>query len=579
MRVSVKPVSDAGRLLRMRIAIAVLLPLLTSVCGAQEMAVVEGRVVDAVTKQPVAGARVVSLRLSPGYSYGAGIFETEAKQTPQPPESGTFVNITGEDGKFAFTTTTPARFRIFTRRQGYVDAGMSFETVKTIEAKPGETLGGIEIVMVTEGFISGRIVDADSGEPVKGLSVTPMQWRDSAGTHALMFAGASGTTDENGAYELKGLRPGEYSLRVQPAIREKFLPAASDLEFQGLVSHGYTRSFYPGVEREDDAAMVTLLPGGKLSHTDFKVRKRKAAAIRGRIYGDADAAALGEVILSLTAVQVAGDSRSYQVLARGKLRAGDGFMLESLAPGNYSLMGVARSNDPKERRVAFANFQVEDTNVDHVDLHLWRGATVRGRIVVDEAMRKLAERPLTVGMNPQERAMSASEREVKVSMPEGLFVLEGQAEGKFRPYVGGLPRGLVLGRVLYNGAVAELGIISLNRGALEHNLDLILAAATASVTASVRDGGRPAAGAQVVLVPERHDPVQPQLDAKTVTVDAEGRGTIPYLRAGKYKLLAFPAGTPWRMAAVLLRNLGGAKEVTLSGGEAETVDVRLIAQP
>lgn len=557
--------------------------LLATLASAQDLATVEGRVIDSATKQPIPGARVVCLRRAPGVGYNMGTFEAQAKETPQPPDTITFVNITGDDGKFSFQTTSPASFRIFTRRKGYVDSGMSFETVKSIEVKPGELLKDIEIVMEAEGFISGRVIDAGSEKPVPGLTVTPMQWRVSGGTRALSFAGGSATSDDQGRFQLKGLRAGEYLLELQSKFREKFLPGETGDDFKAAVSYTYVRSYYPGVERPEEAAVVTLLPGASLENVDFKIAQRKSASIRGRVSADADADVIGEVNVMLITTQVQGDTRSFRTLAGDKLRAGDSFIVDSLAPGTYYLFATARASDPKERRSGFTFFTVEDRNIDGVDVYLWRGATVRGRVVIEEPLLPLLEKDqsVRVSLSPQGRAGSASpaERPVDVSMPDGAFTLEGVPEGSFRPYVSGIPRTLAVGRVLYNGARVPRGVFTLNRGALEQTLDVVLARAAASVTVSVSDGGRPAADAHVVLLPEVFDDADPQLDAKAAISGRDGRATFANLLPGKYRLLAFPPGTPWRMGNILARNLPGAKELAVAEGVAETAEIRLITQP
>ena len=557
--------------------------LLTALAPAQDLATVQGRVIDSVAKQPIAGARVVSLRRAAGVGYSTKTFEAEARESPQPPDTITFVNITGDDGKFSFQTTAPATFRIFTRRKGYVDAGMSFETVKSIEVKPGESVRDIEIVMEAEGFISGRVIDADTGKSVPELTITPMKWRTYSGTRALMFQADGASTDDEGKYELKGLPPGEYVLEIAPKIRERFHRDEAGGDFKRSVASSYVRSYYPGVERPEEAATLTLLPGRRLDGTDFKIAKRRAASIRGRVFADVDAETIGEVNVMLNMTQIQGTTRSFRSIARDKLRVGDSFIVDSLAPGTYYLFATARASDPKERRSGFTFFTVEDRNIDGVDVYLWRGATVRGRVVIEEPLLPLLEKDqsVRVSLSPQGRAGSASpaERPVDVSMPDGAFTLEGVPEGSFRPYVSGIPRTLAVGRVLYNGARVPRGVFTLNRGALEHTVDVVLARAAASVTVSVSDGGRPAADAHVVLLPEVFDDADPQLDAKAAISGRDGRATFANLLPGKYRLLAFPPGTPWRMGNILARNLPGGKELAVAEGGAETAEIRLITQP
>ena len=128
-----------------------------------------------------------------------------------------------------------------------------------IEVANGEQVRGIRIQIGAGATLSGRVIDADSGEPVAGARV----WLD-----ALTMTGrvAPTTTDEAGSYQLEGVPDGPFSVaisadgytkRVVAGIETRGADALSqDFELEA-VGDGPSKTEYSGI-----GAMLAQPPEG-----------------------------------------------------------------------------------------------------------------------------------------------------------------------------------------------------------------------------------------------------------------------------------------------------------------------------
>ena len=503
--------------------------------------------------------------------------KAEPMDQPQDLKSPIFSMLTGADGRFSFKTT-PSAFSLYAQCTGYVGWGNDSSTTTFLALKQGQKINDIIIAMDAPGSISGRVIDPETEKPVPGLSVTAMVWQVSDGSRALVFAGKGATTDKNGGYEIKGLRPGEYLMEISPAYGEKFLPGGTEDEFRSSAQLAYVRSYYPGVERREQAESVNLLPGAKLEQIDFKFAKRRAAAIRGCIHSDVDADQAGDVTLDLISMEVQGTTSSFRAVANKTLRTGDCFRLESLSPGRYWLSAATKSASPAEARRGFAFFDLDDQKVDNIDLNLMRGLQISGKLRFAESVAGHLPKdlPLKIDLTAQGRSgVAGADPEAEVVSPSnGSFVMKNVFPGSYRVSVRGLPRDLAAGEVLYNGAKAGRNGFTTNPGAPGQSLEVVIYPATASISVTV-EGGAKSADSQLVLLPEVHDGLDLMWDPLVVKADSEGRGTFANLLAGKYRVFAFSPNAVWRTDPAFAQQLISGQDVDAPPDAVQSVDVKL----
>src|SRR5262249_16924149 len=135
------------------------------------------------------------------------------------------------------------------------------------------------------GAIAGRVLDED-GEPLQGAGIQILRFNYANG-HRQLISVAGATSNDRGEYRLFGLPAARYLLRASLPNGPMSRPmAASSLVPE--VQDSYFPLYYAGVSEVDSASPVSLAEGGELDDIDFRLRKVRAATIRGRLVGPVD---------------------------------------------------------------------------------------------------------------------------------------------------------------------------------------------------------------------------------------------------------------------------------------------------
>jgi len=154
------------------------------------------------------------------------------------------------------------------------------------------------------GVISGKVVDAETGEPLANIIVMLYRWEDSISQRT--------QTDANGEYEFVGLSSGSYNVTAMHA--------------------GYLRQTY-GEEGGGISSSISLLPNTKKEHIDFRLLP--AASIAGRVTDEFDIPVDGCPMACWRVTQSDGNvSYEYAGLARPSNAEGE-YVITDLPPGKY----------------------------------------------------------------------------------------------------------------------------------------------------------------------------------------------------------------------------------------------------
>ncbi|MCI0589343.1 MAG: carboxypeptidase-like regulatory domain-containing protein [Planctomycetes bacterium] len=166
---------------------------------------VRGRVVEAGSGAPVAGAKV---RWS----------EVGAPRQPVGIRLGV---STGADGTFLLSGVKAARLRIEADHAEFLPA-----TVETLEVREGERVEGFVLEAQRAGAIEGVAIRAD-GSPLAGGSVRALP----AKTEGVMYGGEGWSADigADGAFRIGGLRPRKYRVEAWATRIEEWGPAPAPL--------------------------------------------------------------------------------------------------------------------------------------------------------------------------------------------------------------------------------------------------------------------------------------------------------------------------------------------------------------
>jgi protocatechuate 3,4-dioxygenase beta subunit len=302
-----------------------------------EGAVISGRVLEAGTGAPVAGAHVVLIVQRQGPSRGPFI--------DRPPTVAT-----DEGGRFQFTGLEPGRYRVEARKPGFANLPFS-GGMPMLDVKAGERRDDVTLTLQRGGVVTGRVVD-QYGEPVADVHVTPLRKppvpatspraaRGAGGAAApppdrLTMAGPGAQTNDVGEFRLHSLAPGEYYVQATPGPG----PGGSS---SGAGARGAATTmvptFFPGVTHADAAQPVVVAAGQTVADVVVRMMTAPAFQVSGIVVDEA-----GQPVANAM-VRLVPQARSATVPAlspfgAARTDAQGTFSLNDVTTGAYTLIAV-----------------------------------------------------------------------------------------------------------------------------------------------------------------------------------------------------------------------------------------------
>ena len=306
-----------------RIVLAVLMGTLAAQADSSGSAIVSGRVVDAATGRPIAGAII-----------------TSAGSAVAPPgASGPVRVITNTGGNFVLRGVATGTLVLTATKGGYVYGQPGQRrpggSVQPIRVGAAQRITDVEIRMWKFASISGTVID-EGGDPAVNTRVKALYRRVIAG-RARFEDGPSAVTDDRGVYRIAGLTPAEYAIvipstqtsvpsdlmdaffggaplpdatraqvsREMNAIGSPIVPSGSKYALNAgrdtlvlpenaltpaATSAGtivYPTVYYPAAAALAEASIVTLRSGEERAGIDLQVRPVRAARVSGTLLGPA----------------------------------------------------------------------------------------------------------------------------------------------------------------------------------------------------------------------------------------------------------------------------------------------------
>jgi hypothetical protein len=345
-----------------------------------EPALVLGRVVDAGTGRPIAGAIV-----TPAGTAAA----------PEVPGATPVRVITNAQGNFVLRGLAKGSLVLTATKGGYVDATFGQRrpggSTQPIPIVPGEWKTDIELRMWKYASIAGVIVD-EAGDPVVGTRVQSQQKTFVAGRRRFAPA-AEAVTDDRGVYRIARLTPGDYIVVVPSTqtsvptdVMEAFFsgPPISDsrrMELSremnrigsGIAPAGsqfamkageqtfslppgtlgpmvtatgtlvYPAAYYPAAASAAQAAIVTLRSGEERGGVDLQVRPLRGVRVSGTLMGP-DGLVSGTGVRLLPAVN--DDVVEPRPVAATMTDSSGGFTFAAVPAGQYVLRVVRVPRPP-----------------------------------------------------------------------------------------------------------------------------------------------------------------------------------------------------------------------------------------
>ncbi|WP_321471696.1 carboxypeptidase-like regulatory domain-containing protein [uncultured Paludibaculum sp.] len=220
---------------------------------------VSGRVVDAASGEPIAGARV---------TIGGTSKTDSAKLATSDPAGG-----------FLAGGLTPGSYFVSASHSEYPGALNLAQAGTRIEVRAGKETTGITVSLKPAGTISGVVLD-DGGEPLSqcGVSLLPVPLGGAVPPEAGRVS-----TDDKGRFLLESVAPDRYLVVVSC---EQDLPAEHILDVVGLngfePGETWQRTFYQNGTTRSDAAEISVASGAEVN-LEFQLRSVPVHTIRGTV--------------------------------------------------------------------------------------------------------------------------------------------------------------------------------------------------------------------------------------------------------------------------------------------------------
>ena len=482
----------------------------------EDLASIDGQVLNSQTGEPVKKALVVLRRANPTPNQGF-----------QPGYSTT----SDASGNFSMKNIEPGQYRLAVNRTGYVNA----EYNASAPGRPGSTLSvgraqklkDLVLRLTPHGVITGRILDQD-GDPAVGLQVQLLRFRYQGGRKQLAPSGGGGTNDL-GEYRIYGVAPGKYYLSAVSRIGTGDTVDRSVTPPQA--EEDYVTTYFPGTIDAASAAQIEVTPGSQLANVNFTLSKTHTVRVGGRIISNVT----GPSPIMLSIVPRVGFP--FTQFARPTLVDGatGKFEIRGVVPGSYTLS--ARTNKGGRSYSAAIPVDVGSGDLDNLTLTLGSGVPVTGNIRVEgDSGASLNNLQVTV----QPRDNSGTGTRPGPLQDDRSFKLEDVTPGQYRVNVFPLPDGFYVKAIRSGNTDVLAAGLDVSTGSPEP-LQVVLNPNAGQLAAVVQNSKtqQPAPGATVVLIPQEKDRIDQQSFYRIGTTDQLGSLTLRSLVPGEYKAYAW----------------------------------------
>ncbi len=232
--------------------------LLLAILAADPSTLIQGQVIDSITRQPIPKAAVDLVR----------------------PSATRFLALstrTDENGRFQFPAPGLGACTLSTSKAGYLRKFYGPGIVLNQE-NPERS---VTLALEPAASISGHIADED-GAALAGITLT--LWRKEAAAAGSWQDAMHTTTNSRGDFAQDNIEPGTYLLSAQVSSAAHGVPAYPVRE--GDQDLAFPPHFYPGVTEANEATPLILKPGHSSDGLHFVMRRSPVFRVEGRFSGN-----------------------------------------------------------------------------------------------------------------------------------------------------------------------------------------------------------------------------------------------------------------------------------------------------
>ncbi len=482
--------------------------------------------------------------------------------------------ITGEDGKFEFTSVPVGKYSLGGARRGFIAASYDQHDQFSTAIVTGAGLDTETLVLrlAPDAVIAGKVLD-EAGEPVRHAAVTLYYDDHTSGVDQVRQTNLAQTNDL-GEYEMTPLRPGTYFLSasakpwyaVHPPSESsrsgssKNANAESDQDevppaVDRSLDVAYPVTYYPDVTDTDDALPIPIR-GGERVEADIHFSPVPSLRMLFRV---PDTGNRGSFFPQLE--QPAFDGYTHVQTTSITRSASPGLVeVTGIPAGRYNirLFGQGQSLQMNGVDLTKDGDEVDASKADAV-----------GSVKVSVQIPGEAALPsgLTVGLRSGNRMVAASSCDSK-----GEAELKQIAVGRYEVAVWGGGKRYAIVRMSAEGAEVSGHTLTIAAGSSPSIL-LTLVSGSVEIRGTATHAGKGLAGAMVVLVPK--DPAVNRDLFRRDQSDLDGTFTLRSVVPGAYTLLAIENGwdLEWSQPGVIAAYLKHGRKIEVGGQGKGTMNV------
>ena len=530
---------------------------------------------------------------------------------PQLPEGrGT---LTDDNGVFELTELPAGRYTLNVSKTGFISLSYGqrrpLQAGTPLQLGDGQQLEGIEFRLPRGSVIAGRIYD-ELGDPMPGASVRVMRYQYAQGERQLVPAGGA-QTDDQGAYRVWGLNPGEYYVN---ALTQNFNfgarggavgrgaagpggrggggrgalvggrggqngPPGGFLDFGGSdeLQKAYAPTYYPGVGSINESRAITVGVGQELLDVTFNLLLVRTAQVSGSVTSaDGSITYSGQVSLAPETGSGVGGRGQPGVNFNSRINWEGRFSIGNVPPGRYLLR--ARGTDTDPPLFAVQPLTVSSGDATDIPVILFPGASISGTVSFEgtdppdfsrvRVTAPSAETSGTLGPNPNARVDK-----------DGNFTLDGVSAGSHWIRSAGQLNGWTLKSVLVTNRDVVDAPFELRSGQVLDNVRLVFTNKHQEINGTVtNEQGQPVTDFTVLAFgvdPDLWRPLARQI--ATARPDQNGKFQIRSLPPGNYYLVTVDPAEQgeWFEPAFLDEHRIAAARLTLGEGDIKTQDFKI----
>jgi protocatechuate 3,4-dioxygenase beta subunit len=299
-----------------------------------EGTVVSGRVLEAGTQAPIAGARVALMPALQGPPASPFSFR---------PRTAT----TNENGRFVFVDIEPGRYRFNAQKTGFAIA-VGTVPPPLIELKGGDRIENLQVILQRGGVIAGRVVD-QAGAPVADARVMvlrkppmpPQSARAGAAAarlaNRLVPAGSGGQTNDLGEFRVHSLLPGDYYVQAAPRaeLGGPFVAGGAATATTTMVP-----TYFPSTTDSSAAQPVHVTAGQTANDVVVLMVVASAFRVSGAVVDEAGQAVTNAMVRLMPQNGSGPPQPMMGPFNQGRTDAKGGFSFDAVTNGAYTLIAV-----------------------------------------------------------------------------------------------------------------------------------------------------------------------------------------------------------------------------------------------